>query len=124
GGWGRGHVWGGGGPGAPPGGAGAPPPRASFSSQLASLAVPLPAGPHEPGWARGVAQRQLGFPPPDVPTRFAAGSRSAQASRRIRYRAGPRADKAYDSSAPTRSLLLPLAAQTRWPVTQPAEPTS
>src|SRR5262249_34906477 len=123
GGWGRGHVWGGGGPGAPPGGAGALPPRASFSSQLASLAVPLPAGPHEPGWARGVAQRQLRLPPPDVPTRSAAGSRSAQASRRIRYRAGPRADRACDSSAPTRSFVPPLGFGPRGPSPRPPDPT-
>src|SRR5262249_56445731 len=53
------------------------PPRASFSSQPASLPVPLPAGPREPDWARGVEQ-QLRLPPPDVPTRSAAGSHSAQ----------------------------------------------
>src|SRR5262249_52349100 len=47
------------------------PPRASFSSQPASLAVPLPAGPRERGLAQCVEQ-QLRPPPPDAPTRSAA----------------------------------------------------
>ena len=61
------------------------------------------------------ATEQLGPPPPDAPTPSAAGSRSARASRKTRYRAGLRADRARDSSAPTRFSLLPLAARTQWP---------
>jgi hypothetical protein len=99
-----------------------PPQRASFSSPPASLAPPL-AGSREPGWVRAAA-RQSRPPPPDAPTRSAAGSRSAQASRRTRYRAGPRADRACDSSAPTRFSLLPLAVRTRGPASRAAEPSS
>src|SRR5262249_10463217 len=64
--------------------------RASFSSQSASSASP-PAGPREPGWA-GAAAEQLRLPPPGAPTPSAAGSRSARASQKTRYRAGLRAD--------------------------------
>src|SRR5262249_5595228 len=39
-------------------------------------------------------------------------------------RAGPRADRPYDSSSPPTSWLPPLAVRTRWPATRPAEPTS
>ena len=99
------------------------PQRASFSSQPASSEGSPAAASLEPDWARAAAQR-LRPPPPDAPTRSAAGSRSAQASRITRYRAGPRADRAYDSSAPTRSLLPPQAVRTQWPATRPAEPTS
>src|SRR5215831_9334233 len=66
--------------------------RASFSSQSASSASP-PAGPREPGWARAAAE-QLRPPPPDAPTPSAAGSPLARASRKTRYQAGLRADRA------------------------------
>src|SRR5262249_37930070 len=71
----------------PPGGP--LPRRVSFSSQPAFSAAPPVAGPREPGWARvGVRPR-----PPDARTRSAADSRSAQALRRTRCRAGPKAYK-------------------------------
>jgi len=96
--------------------------RASFSSQSASSASP-PAGPREPGWAWAWAE-QLRPPPPDAPTPSATGSPLARASRKTRYQAGLRADRAWDNSAPTKFSLLPLAARTQWPASRLAAPTS
>src|SRR5262249_37309049 len=77
--------------------------RVSFSSPPAFSAVPPAAGPREPGWARAGARPR----PPDAPTRSAADSRSAQALRKTRCRAGPKAYKGCDSSRPTRFSLPP-----------------
>src|SRR5262245_53255294 len=103
---------------APPGG---PLPRpVSFSSQPAFSAVPPASGPREPGWARAGARPR----PPDARTRSAADSRLAQALRRTRCRAGPKAYKGCDSSRPTRFSLPPPAARTQWLASRAAEPTS
>src|SRR5262249_21839226 len=102
----------------PPGGP--LPRRVSFSSQPAFSAVPPAASPREPGLAPAGARP----PPPGAPTRSAADSRSAQALRRTRCRAGPKAYKACDSSRPTRFSLQPLAARTQRPASRAAEPTS
>ena len=100
--------------------AGPLPQRVSFSSQPAFSAAPPAAGPRESGWARAGARPR----PPDARTRSGTDSRSAQALRRTRCRAGPKAYKACDSSRPTRFSPPPLAARTQWPASRAAEPTS